>query len=177
MNQDEGSKVQRFEKANFRTFPVVEMKIIFSDEDAPSLTPYSCCKKSSVCYGNTNRDKSQIWVELPPSINMTLINEQGCLKIFSDRLDEICVIIFIVVGIVFLLQILILIGMVILMYKKTVRTKQTSNHQSQTDLPRGVKAKFFFFGFCTNFNFCENFNLLSNISSNISTWKNIYCFR
>lgn len=48
---------------------------------------------------------SQFWIELPPSINITLINEEGCLSIFSERLDEIGVIIFIVVGIVFIVQV------------------------------------------------------------------------
>lgn len=127
-----------------------------------SLTPYSCCKKNSVCYGNTIREKvSQLWIELPASINMTLINEEGCLKIFSARLDEICAIIFVVVGIVFLLQvrvvhslhwgykanvcyfqIFILILMVVLMYKKAIGTKRTANYQSQTDLPTGVSQSF-----------------------------------
>lgn len=36
-------------------------------------------------------------------------------------------------------QILILISMVVLMYSKTIRIKRTSNYQSQTDLPRGVR--------------------------------------
>lgn len=82
------------------------MYIIFSDENLLSLTPYSCCRKNSACYGNTIRENmSQFWIELPLTINMTLINEQGCMNIFSERLDEICVIIFIVVGVVFVLQV------------------------------------------------------------------------
>lgn len=94
---------------------------------------------------------------------MTLINEQGCFKVFSERLDEICAIIFIVVGIVFLLQVpgvdtfgyianvlmsylqmLILILMVVSMHKKTVGTKRTANYQSQTDLPTGVSKRILF---------------------------------
>lgn len=49
----------------------------------------------------------QNWIELPPSINMTLINEQGCLRIFSKRLDDICLAIFTVVAIVFLVQVVV----------------------------------------------------------------------
>lgn len=133
------------------------MKISFSDDDLLSLTPYSCCKKDSVCYGNAVAEKgAKNWIEMPATINMTLINEQGCLQIFSERLDDICVIIIVVVGIVCLLQvkwihfnahlklnlvysqIFILILMVVLMYNKRTETKRTSNYQSQTDLPRGV---------------------------------------
>ncbi|KAJ6646939.1 hypothetical protein Bhyg_02155, partial [Pseudolycoriella hygida] len=110
-----------------------------SDENQLSVTPYSCCKKQSVCYGNTFREKaSPIWIEIPPSINMTLINEEGCFQIFSQRLDETCAIILIVVGIVFILQIFIMICMTILMNNKTMTTKRTSNQQSQTDLPKGT---------------------------------------
>lgn len=82
------------------------MKISFSEDNMLPLTPYSCCKKDSVCYGNSMGQKEvQNWVKLPPTINMTLINEEGCLRLFSETLDEICVFIFIVVGIVFLLQV------------------------------------------------------------------------
>lgn len=34
--------------------------------------------------------------------------------------------------------------MVILMHKKSISTKQTSNYQSQTDLPQGVSVEMFF---------------------------------
>ncbi|XP_037042224.1 uncharacterized protein LOC119078670 [Bradysia coprophila] len=116
-----------------------ENSSVGSATDLSSLTPYSCCKKDSVCYGNNVHGKSpQNWIELPTTINMTLINEEGCLRIFSKRLDDICMAIFVVVAIVFLLQIAILVAMTVLTHRKAARTKQTSNHQSQTDLPTGT---------------------------------------
>lgn len=59
-----------------------------SDEDSfISLTPYSCCKSDAKCYNGEFRSKrfSDVWMRIP-SVNVTAINQDGCMKVFQNRL-------------------------------------------------------------------------------------------
>lgn len=59
-----------------------------SDEDSfISLTPYSCCKSDANCYNGDFKTKrfTNVWMRIP-SVNVTAINQDGCMKVFQHRI-------------------------------------------------------------------------------------------
>lgn len=52
-----------------------------------SLTPYSCCKSDANCYNGDFKSKrfTNVWMRIP-SVNVTAINQDGCLKVFQHRI-------------------------------------------------------------------------------------------
>lgn len=71
----------------------------------PNLIPLSCCRQSIDCYEKqVIQASTTIWLEIQ-NVNLTAIHQNGCLMAIINRIENAKISIFILIGIVFVLQV------------------------------------------------------------------------